>query len=122
MLEGGGQEAGNTLNAIPLSCGPWGNWNVREKAHSIGHHYKSEYSLHPSPLYCQSSLDHFERDEVPGRILKVRSTISGKLSNCMEVFATAGGGALGKDMWQGRGSQIVHFLAPNTLCSCFRPN
>lgn len=63
----------------------------------LGCHYKSEHSLRPSPVYHQSSLDNVERDEVPGRVLKVKSTISGKLMNCMEMLAT---GALGKDMRQ----------------------
>lgn len=67
----------------------------------IGHHYKSECSLSPSLVYRQSSLVNLERDEVLGRILKVRSSISGKLTNCTEVLTT---GALGKDMQQGRGA------------------
>lgn len=42
------------------------------------------------------------------------STVSGKLTNCIEVLAT---GALGKDVRQGRESQIVHFLVPDSLLS-----
>lgn len=72
-----------------------------------GHHYKSKCSLRPAPVYRQSSLG-------PGRILKVGSTVSGKLTNCIEVLAT---GALGKDVRQGRESQIVHFLVPDSLLS-----